>query len=193
MIKQLRQDIRLCRKCDLCKKMPGTKPVPGVGPLTAKIMLVGEALGEDESILEEPFVGLCGQFLDQMLTKAGLVRSELFITNTVKCRPTDPTGKKNRAPDQFEIDACKGWLWKEIQLLKPKAIITLGKVATTTLLSQKYILLKDEVGKRHKPSWFDTHIFPCYHPSYIMARARGKEVDAIKVFETVKEFVNVNP
>lgn len=192
MPKTLAQDIRQCRKCALCRAMPGTKPVPGHGPITAKIMLVGEALGEDESIIEQPFVGMCGRFLTNMLTKAGLDRGELYITNVVKCRPTDPSGKKNRAPDQFEIDACKGWLWKEIQLVKPKAIITLGKVPTTTLLSKKNILLKDEVGSSHKPSWFDTHIFPCYHPSYIMARARGKEDEAVKVFETVKEFVNVN-
>lgn len=192
MPSSLAKAIRQCKKCDLCRKMPGTKPVPGIGPTNAKIMLVGEALGEDESILEEPFVGLCGKFLDQMLLKSGLVRSELYITNTVKCRPTTPNGKANRPPDQFEIDACKGWLWKEIQLVKPKAIITLGKVPTTILLSRKYILLKDEVGSGHKPDWFDTTIFPCYHPSYIMARARHKQDDAIKVFKAVKDFVNVN-
>lgn len=170
--------------------MPGTLPVPGVGIYEKQdIMLVGEALGEDESIMELPFVGLCGKFLDSMLIKAGLRRDWLYITNTVKCRPTKNNGKANRPPEDSEIQACKGWLWKEIKGVNPKAIITLGKVPTALLMKKKAFILGDYVGQNFKPDWFHTTIFPCYHPSYIMVRAKNKEEDVISVFKTVKEFV----
>ncbi len=74
----------------------GCRPVGGIGPLNARNMIVGEALGADEAILEEPFVGQCGQLLNKMLIEAGLSRESCYITNVVKCRPVD--GKKNRPP-----------------------------------------------------------------------------------------------
>lgn len=170
---------------------PPSKPVPGVGPSRCAIMIVGEALGADEALLELPFVGLCGKFLDRMIEKAGLRREHIYITNTVKCRPTKNNGKANRPPEDSEIKACKTWLWQEISIVKPTAIITLGKVPTRLLLSlNKSFTLEPMVGNGYRPGWADTTIFPCYHPSYIMVRNIAKEQEAIDVLSKVKGFVN---
>lgn len=185
------EQVRNCKRCPLYMDMPGTKPVCGIGPVDRKIdvIIVGEALGEDEALLEKPFIGMCGKFLDKMLSKAGLDRSKLYITNTVKCRPTKNNGKANRPPTDKEIQSCKTWLWKELQIIKPKAIVTLGKVPTGTLLSKKTFTLEAMVGKGYNPGWMDTVIFPCYHPSYIMVRAKHKEDEAVALFQHVKKFV----
>jgi len=176
----LQQKIKSCTKCNLCKDMPGTLPVPGVGPVDAKLMLVGEALGEDESLLEEPFVGKCGQLLDKILLDAGLKREDLYITNVVKCRPTNESGKANRPPSSEEIFFCKSWLWQEIKLVNPKCIVTLGKVPTHTLLRtylNKNFTLGKVFGKNFKVDYCDSIIVPCWHPSYLMMHGR-KHVDS---------------
>ncbi len=181
--------IRSCTKCSLCEEMPGTKPVPGVGPTNARIMLVGEALGEDESLLEEPFVGACGQFMDQMLQEAGLNRGQLFITNVVKCRPTKPGGRSNRPPTEDEIQSCKLWLWKEIQLVEPKVIITLGKVPTYTLLRlqlMKSFTLGHLIGRVRKVDYTSADIIPCYHPSFTMVHGRDKREAVVNLFKEIK-------
>lgn len=189
-LNNLEEQVRNCTRCPLYRDMPGTKPVCGVGRVDVKldIVFIGEALGEDEALLEQPFVGMCGKFLDKMLNKAELNRSELYITNTVKCRPTKNNGKANRPPSDDEIKACKTWLWKELQVIKPKAIVTLGKVPTGTILSKKTFSLGEMVGKGYNPGWMDTVVFPCYHPSYIMVRAKHKEDEAVSLFKHVKRF-----
>ena len=110
-------------------------------------MLVGEAPGADEDLLGEPFVGRCGDLLTKMLTDLGIDRENVYITNTVKCRPVE--GKKNRPPKKEEIQSCKNWLWKEIQEVAPKVIVTFGKVPTSLLLkiSKHKLKLGDVVGR----------------------------------------------
>lgn len=181
----LHQEIRKCTKCPLHKKMPdGCVPVPGlIGK--SKIMLVGEALGENEALMQEPFVGLAGDMLNKIIKRAGMKREELTILNTVNCRPT--RGKYNRPPTQTEIDACSPWLFKQIELLKPKAIITLGKIPTGTILKtdQNFTLGKIQ-GKKHEVSYTTAHIFPAYHPSYIMQRAMHLVDSTAEIFKKVK-------
>jgi uracil-DNA glycosylase len=185
----LNNDICNCSKCPLVKDMPFGSPVPGVGPSEARIMLIGEALGKDEAALAEPFVGQCGQLLDKMLLDAGLDRSRLFITNAVKCRPTKNEGKANRPPSDVEIAACKGWLWKEIQLVKPKCIITLGKVPTYTLLRsqlKKSYKLGSIVGVEFIVDFCDSRIFPTYHPSFLMLHGKDKVEETVNLFKELK-------
>lgn len=182
--------IRTCTRCNLCKDMPGTSPVPGIGPLDANIMLIGEALGKDESILEEPFVGDCGQFLDLMLDEAELRRDELFITNTVKCRPTKNSGRSNRPPEPCEIASCKPWLWQELQMVEPKVVVTLGKIPTYTLLSSQLIKsfkLGDVVGNKATVDYMNSTIIPCYHPSYIMVHGKDKRDSMVKLLKQIKD------
>lgn len=111
------------RKCQLCQLAQGrTNAVPGVGPANAEIMLIGEGPGMNEDKKGLPFVGASGQFLTDLLAKAGYKREEVFITNVVKCRPP-----QNRDPLPEEISACNGYLARQIALLNPKVIVTLGR------------------------------------------------------------------
>ena len=189
----LRHNIQACKKCPLHKDMPyGNCPVPGVGPSEARIMLVGEALGKDESEGEAPFIGLCGQFLDKMLTDAGLNRDDIYVTNVVKCRPTRNDGKANREPSKEEISACKLWLWQEMMLVRPQTIVTLGKVPTYTLLNSrlpKVFTLKKILGKVHHMVYkeplnlfvLSTEVIPLYHPSYLMQHGKAMVDNCIEV------------
>lgn len=165
---ELRNEIRACKKCNLCSLMPHQRPVPGIGPINAKLFIVGEALGKDESIVEEPFVGLCGQFLTKSLEQVGIDRKRCYISNVVKCRPTD-TGKKNRPPSKKEIEACYPWLNREIDFIKPRVILGLGKIAMNFLLNTK-APMKGMTGEI-----YDCNGSQCictYHPSYILVHGK---------------------
>jgi DNA polymerase len=150
-------------------------PVPGVGPKTAKLMIIGEALGKEESEAQEPFQGRAGKLLNKFLTNAKLKRKEIYISNIVHCRPTKNKGRANRPPKDTEIQACKKWIWKEIQEVGPKIIVTLGKIPTFSLLHQKLkksFKLKDIVGDFFEVDYCSAKIVPLYHPSYLMQHGK---------------------
>ncbi len=151
----LAEDIRKCTACPLWKGT--TLAVPGEGAKGIKIMVVGEAPGEEEDRQGLPFVGRSGKFLDQMLAIAGLDRKQLFITNTVKHRPP-----QNRAPKSGEIKMCKElWLEKQIEIIKPKLMVLLGGIALKALA--KEISVEKWHGKMIEK---DTQkYFVTYHPS----------------------------
>jgi DNA polymerase len=118
------------RGCPLCKLARTRKnAVPGEGQLAAKIMFIGEAPGSSEDEKGRPFVGAAGRILDNLLKKVGIERSQVFITNIVKCRPPN-----NRVPEADETAACKPYLDRQIALIKPKVICILGKTAYSSLL-----------------------------------------------------------
>lgn len=118
------------RGCPLCKLARTRKnAVPGEGQLAAKIMFVGEAPGRSEDEKGRPFVGAAGRILDDMLKKAGIERSQVFITNVVKCRPPG-----NRVPEEDEAAACRPYLDREIALIRPRVICILGRTAYSSLL-----------------------------------------------------------
>lgn len=189
----LQDEIRNCRLCSLCETMP-FKPVPGVGPLKADIFVVGEAPGEDESILEEPFVGLAGKMLDKLLVEAGIDRSSIYISNVVNCRPTE--GKRNRPPTRTEIKTCQGWLVKQILEVQPKLIFTLGKIPTCTVLGLKTaIKLHDYIGTKqnlHIKGTFENiniAVIPNLHPSYVMVYGKKEVQTAVRIFREGLEYV----
>lgn len=185
----LHKNIKDCVKCSLYKIMPdGCKPVPGVGLINSKIMIVGEALGEDESILEEPFVGQCGQLLNKILKAALLNREDIYITNTVKCRPTND-GKKNRPPSKDEIQSCQNWLYEEIKLVQPSIIVTLGKVATYSLLRSQLksnFTLGGITGRIFKVDSFSAKIIPVQHPSWLLQYGKAELQKTIDIFKMIK-------
>lgn len=116
--------------CPLCKLARTRKnAVPGEGQLAAKIMFVGEAPGRSEDDKGRPFVGAAGRILDEMLAKAGIQRSQVFITNIVKCRPPN-----NRVPEDDEVAACMPYLDRQIVLIRPRIICVLGRTAYSSLL-----------------------------------------------------------
>ena len=127
-LEALATQIRSCVQCPL--HATRTKAVPGEGTPSARVMLIGEAPGRDEDQRGQPFVGAAGRFLDQMLAGSGVNRDDLFITNTVKCRP-----ENNRTPRKREVDTCTSlYLFEQIELINPALIMVLGSVATKKLL-----------------------------------------------------------
>jgi len=172
-------EIENCTACPLHAAMP-FKPVPGIGNNHATIMLIGEAPGAEESIIEEPFVGQAGRMLDKLLEAAGLDRASLYVSNLVKCRPCN--GNKNRAPTQKEIKACNGLILKEILAVKPQVIFTLGKLPTFNLLKLKSTdKLTNYIGKEIVVDGYT--IIPNFHPSYIMQYGKKEMEMAIEVFK----------
>lgn len=122
-----RQKINTCQNCPLGATR--TEFVFGVGDPNADLMLIGEAPGRDEDLKGEPFVGRAGHLLDQILAAIDLTREQVFIANVLKCRPPN-----NRDPSPAEIQQCEPYLWHQIELIKPKLIVALGRIAAMTLL-----------------------------------------------------------
>ena len=123
------------RKCQLCQLANGRiNAVPGDGPPTAEIMLIGEGPGMNEDKHGLPFVGVSGKFLTELLSKAGYKREEVFITNVVKCRPP-----QNRDPLPEEMSACNGYLARQIALINPKIIVTLGRFSMSKFFPNERI------------------------------------------------------
>ncbi|MBT4804723.1 uracil-DNA glycosylase [Candidatus Woesearchaeota archaeon] len=172
----LAEDIRKCTSCPLSRGR--TLAVPGEGKIDSGILIVGEAPGAEEDRLGQPFVGRAGKLLNELLETAGIDRSDVFITNCVKCRPP-----KNRNPNTLELKTCKKWLDSQIALLKPKLIIILGRVALKNLTGKEKI--KDLHGK---VSEFDGQkYFVTYHPS---AGLRFKWIKEV-LFEDAKNLKKI--
>ena len=119
-LKTIADEVRVCQKCPLAATR--NKAVPGEGPANAELMLIGEGPGMNEDQQGRPFVGASGQFLTELLANAGYKREEIFITNVVKCRPPG-----NRDPQPVEMSACADYLERQIAVINPKVIVTLGR------------------------------------------------------------------
>jgi len=120
ILKEVAAEVSVCTKCDLSKGR--TKAVPGEGNPHAQVMFIGEGPGFHEDKQGRPFVGPAGQFLEELLASINLKRADVFITNVVKCRPPG-----NRDPLPAEIDACNGYLDRQIAAIDPQVIVTLGR------------------------------------------------------------------
>jgi uracil-DNA glycosylase len=132
-LEKLDEQIRACVRCPLHHSR--TLAVPGEGKATAKVMIIGEAPGKTEDETGRPFVGSAGKFLDHVLAGTGFERSDFFITNIVKCRPT-----ANRAPKTSEVETCTSlYLFKQLALINPKLIVLLGGVAVKKMLGLKTV------------------------------------------------------
>jgi uracil-DNA glycosylase family protein len=165
-LERVRAAARDCRACPLWAI--GTQTVFGAGPADARVMLIGEAPGETEDREGRPFVGRAGQLLDEGLAQAGLRRERVWVTNTVKHRPWEQQGRrqKNRAPKASEIKACLPWLEQELALLRPELVVCLGAVAA------KAILGKDFKLTQQRGQWLAAPGVPLVlatlHPSYVL-------------------------
>ena len=161
----IHSEIIECTKCELHKSR--TRTVPGEGPHDARIMFVGEGPGQNEDEQGRPFVGAAGKFLTELLESIGLKRSDVFITNIVKCRPPN-----NRAPRKSEVEACNPYLQSQIRLINPRIVCALGTPAITTLMGDEY-----SASRFHgKPSTRGEVTFlPMYHPAAALYDASLKE------------------
>jgi len=145
----LEASVAECRRCKLCQTR--TKTVFGVGNRQADLLFVGEGPGQDEDRQGEPFVGRAGQLLNKMLAAVGLNREQVYIANIVKCRPPG-----NRNPEPDEASACRPYLERQIALIQPKLIVSLGAVSANNLLGNT-----EAVGRlRGKPHQYQPHQYP---------------------------------
>jgi DNA polymerase len=166
---RLREEIDLCRKCKIGEI--ASHHVFGEGPEDADVMIVGEAPGKEEDRIGLPFQGPAGQVLNKALSHLGIERSSVYITNIVRCRPTD--GVKNRTPERDEIEVCSPFIERQISLIKPKVIIALGGVAAQTLLRVSMSVGKIRGKMMAGPNRTITVI--AYHPAYLLRQGNSKK------------------
>lgn len=165
-LRLIREDIGDCTRCRLHQQ--GRKQIVfGVGNPNADLMFIGEAPGADEDIQGEPFVGRAGQLLNNMIKAMGIRREEVYIANIIKCRPPG-----NRTPERDECETCSPFLMRQIEAIKPKAIVALGAVAAKTLLAVNASM--SEMRGR----WYDfrgTKLAVTYHPAFLLRDPRQKK------------------
>lgn len=172
-----------CHACSLCETR--TQTVFGVGNLRPTWMLIGEAPGQNEDLQGEPFVGKAGQLLNEMLRAIGLQRADVFITNVLKCRPP-----QNRDPQAEEVSACHGFLQRQIELLQPKIILAVGRIAAQNLLATTMPLAKLR-GRQHALN--SIPLVVVHHPAYLLralsekAKAWDDLQFALSICQSLKE------
>jgi uracil-DNA glycosylase len=168
-----------CQRCKLAKS-GRTQVVFGVGNPNAEIMFVGEGPGFYEDRQGEPFVGAAGKLLNELLTSAGLSRSQVYIANVIKCRPPN-----NRDPEPDEVETCKPFLMQQIELINPKVICTLGNWATQTILGRKVGITKVR-GRVIKHE--NVTIFPLLHPAAALHQGSLRQ-PLIEDFQKLKAYL----
>src|SRR6266567_2656736 len=165
-LRLIREDLGECTRCRLHQQ--GRKQIVyGVGNPNADLMFIGEAPGADEHQQGEPFVGRSGQLLTNMIKAMGLRREDVYIANIIKCRPPG-----NRAPERDECDTCSPFLMRQIEAVRPKALVALGAVAARSLLAINAPM--SELRGR----WYDfrgTKLAVTYHPAFLLRDPRQKK------------------
>jgi uracil-DNA glycosylase family 4 len=176
-LKALKEEIGDCTRCTLAHKR--NHIVFGEGDPHAMLMFIGEAPGREEDIKGRPFVGDAGMLLTRLIERMGLAREDVYIANIVKCRPP-----MNRDPELDEIETCRGFLEKQIEIIEPKVIMTLGRIAVQTLMGNTKLKITSIRGK-----FFDYEgipVMPTFHPAYLIRNPKEKWLtweDAQKVLE----------
>jgi DNA polymerase len=156
---------RVCTKCRLAGAR--TQVVFGVGHPNADLMFVGEAPGRDEDLKGEPFVGKAGQLLTDIIKAMKLTRDDVYIANVIKCRPPE-----NRNPEPDELDACRPYIKQQVELIKPKVIVALGKFGLQSLTEKAYSITAV------RGQWLDYQgikLMPTYHPAYLLRTPAAKK------------------
>jgi len=164
-----------CSRCKL-HTLGRTQVVFGVGNPNADLMFVGEAPGADEDIQGEPFVGRAGQLLTKIIEAIDLRREDVYIANVIKCRPPG-----NRNPEPDEVEQCEPFLFRQIDTVKPKVIVALGKFAAQCLLRSNDPITRIR-GREFK--YRDAILIPTYHPAYLLRTPSAKR----EVWEDMKRF-----
>lgn len=166
-IQTVHEEILGCRKCPLAAGR--TQAVPGEGNTRARLMFVGEGPGHDEDVQGRPFVGRAGQLLTKIIQAMKFDRSEVFITNVVKCRPPN-----NRVPHRDEVEICTPYLLEQIRNIRPEVIVTLGKIAADFFISHTLGGMTSLRGHFH--DWLGIPVMPTFHPSYLVRNEGNKEL-----------------
>ncbi len=181
-LEKLNKRMLACTKCTLRNSC--NQVVPGAGSAKAEIMFVGEAPGKKEDELGVPFMGAAGKFLDEMLGIIKLKREDVYIANTVKCRPPE-----NRDPSQEEKDICWKWLEKQISIVAPKIIVTLGRHSMNLFLPE--LKISEAHGKalyKYFPGLGKQVFFTLYHPAAALYNG-GMRQTLIKDFKKIPKIL----
>jgi uracil-DNA glycosylase family 4 len=170
---ELYKEIRSCNKCEIARCR--TQAVPGEGPENAEVMFIGEAPGYNEDLQGRPFVGQAGQFLNELIASIGFKREEVYITNIIKTRPPN-----NRDPLPVEISNCKKWLDTQLEIIRPKMIVTLGRYSMARFFPGKTI------SQIHGTSVTSEGVicFAMYHPAAALHQGGLRETlkkDMLKI------------
>lgn len=180
-LKALREEIGDCKRCKLS---PGRKNIVfGEGSPAAKLMFIGEGPGREEDIQARPFVGDAGMLLTRLIEKMGFKREDVYIANIVKCRPP-----MNRDPEKDEIEGCRVFVEKQIEIINPQVIISLGRISSQTLIGNPALKMTSIRGR-----FFDyngTPLMPTFHPAYLLRNPKDKWLtwsDAQKVLEKLQD------
>lgn len=187
LMKKLEEKIKNCKKCPL--GMLRTNAVPGSGSYDADVMFVGEAPGYWEDQKGLPFVGRAGKVLDELLAEIGLKREDVYITNIVKCRPPN-----NRDPNEDEIKACSPYLDRQIDIIRPKIIVPLGRHSMSYIL-RKFGFEPEPISRIHGKIFEARILFgriiimPMYHPAVALYRPQLKE-ELRRDFKKLREILD---
>jgi len=180
-LQSLRQEIGDCKRCRLSS---GRKNIVfGEGNPDAAIMFVGEGPGREEDLQARPFVGDAGMLLTRLIEKMGFKREEVYIANIVKCRPP-----MNRDPEKDEIEKCREFVVKQIEIIHPQVIISLGRISAQTLLDNP--ALKMTATRGHFFDYNGIPLMPTFHPAYLLRNPKDKWLtwkDAQMVLEKLQE------
>ncbi|MFH1702552.1 MAG: uracil-DNA glycosylase [Nitrospirota bacterium] len=182
-LKALSKDIGDCKRCRLSKER--TNIVFGEGNPDARLMFVGEAPGREEDSQGRPFVGDAGMLLTRLIEKMGFKRGDVYIANIIKCRPP-----MNRNPEKDEIESCRGFVEKQIEIIKPEVLISLGRISSQALIGNTGLKMTSIRG-----NFFDYKgilLMPTFHPAYLLRNPKDKWLtwdDAQKVLEKLKEVI----
>ena len=179
LLEKLNNQILKCEKCALCKTRINV--VPGEGSPKAEIMFIGEGPGKNEDEQGRPFIGAAGKLLDKLIELIGLTRKDIYIANVVKCRPP-----QNRDPLPEEVDACRPWLNKQIEIIKPELIVLLGRHSMDRFLPNLKISLDHGKPKRKNGQVY----FPIYHPAAALYR-NGLLEDLQKDFKKIPKVLEI--
>lgn len=179
-LRKLREETGNCTKCKLFQKR--TNVVFGEGNPHARLMLIGEAPGREEDLQARPFVGEAGVLLTRLIEKMGFKREDVYIANVLKCRPP-----LNRDPESDEIEQCREYVEKQIEIISPAVIMTLGRISAQTLIGNTKLRMTAIRGKNF--NYKGIPLIPTFHPAYLLRNPRDKWLtwdDAQKVIEKLK-------
>jgi DNA polymerase len=178
-LEELRAYIGDCQRCKLAKHR--SHLVFGAGNPDARLMFIGEAPGKEEDLQGLPFVGDAGMLLTRLIAKMGMRREDVYIANVIKCRPP-----MNRDPEEDEIATCRGFIEKQIQIIRPQIIMTLGRIALQALLEMPKLRITSARG--HFYDYKGIPLMPTFHPAYLLRNPRDKILtwaDAQKVMARI--------
>lgn len=165
-LEEIERRVLVCRLCGLHRLR--TKAVPGEGARSAEVMFIGEAPGRDEDLQGRPFVGRAGQLLRKIIAAMTYREDEVYITNIVKCRPPE-----NRVPHREEMEACLPYLVRQIELIRPKVIVTLGKTPTDHFSPGR----EGMTARRGRfGDYRGIPVMPTFHPSYLVRNEGNREL-----------------